>query len=71
MWNGCVGWAHPAVLKREQGPEAGHVLSKLDVSITLRTGLVSADRNGTRTKKHLCFFGYQLRREIVVLRNLI
>lgn len=38
------------------GHEAGCVLSKLDVSISLRTGMMPTDRNRKSRKKHLCVF---------------
>lgn len=47
-------------------PEVGHVLSKLDVSITLGTGIVPADGNG-KSRRHL--YGSQLRRQIVLSFN--
>lgn len=53
------GWVGAPCCPRGRGgsaprasPEAGHVWSKLDVSIALGCGTVPADGNGTRSRRH-------------------
>lgn len=58
-WQGGVGT--PCYLQDRGGPapraspEDGHILSKLDVSIALGSGIVPAGGNEKRSRRPLCF----------------
>lgn len=62
----CIEWQHrvgTSCCPQERGgpdprasPEVRLILSKLDVSITLGTGIVPAHGNGKRSRRHPCAF---------------